>query len=128
MGTDERRSYITFLYADGGIQWTTGDASGGSGGFGGTPAQAGFNAGDRIRFFNVPGSRTPEIINIASTSNVGRPGVWIFRMDEEIIITAGCSEDTSSGMSTYDIYVMYRNDFQQTNCEKNGKIWYLYIN
>lgn len=97
MGTDERRAYVIFLYADGEIQWTTGDASDGVNGFGGTPAQAGFNAGDRIRFFNVPGSRTAEIIKIANTSNVNKPGVWVFRIDDERIVIAGCSMEASNG-------------------------------
>lgn len=35
---------VVFSYAD--MQWTTGDASGGSGGFGGTPATVGINKGD----------------------------------------------------------------------------------
>ncbi|SEL44977.1 Nidogen-like [Roseivivax marinus] len=34
---------IQFRYED--VQWTTGNASGGSGGFGGTPARAGYTAG-----------------------------------------------------------------------------------
>lgn len=62
------------------IQWTTGDASGGSGGFGGTPAKAGFNAGDGINYATVPGSRTSQIVNISMTSNVGVPGMWTFKM------------------------------------------------
>lgn len=82
-----------FLYADDLIQWTTGRASGGSGGLGGTEAQVGFNAGDGIRFASVPGSQTPAIINIASTSNVGRPGVWLFRVDQEEIIISGCDDN-----------------------------------
>ena len=81
MATDGIRSFVIFLYADGLIQWTTGDASGGSGGLGGTPAQVGYNAGDGIRFASVPGSRTSQIINIANTSNIAIPGVWIFRVD-----------------------------------------------
>jgi len=73
------------LYADGEIQWTTGDASTGSGGLGGTPAHVGFNAGDGVRFALLPESNTPEIINIDTTSNVGVPGVWIFQVDGENI-------------------------------------------
>ena len=73
-------SYVTFLYADDGIQWTTT--------FTRVPAQVGFNAGDGINFANVPGSQTSEIINIASTSNIGIDGVWIFRVDGEKIVTA----------------------------------------
>ena len=83
--TNGRRSFAIFLYADGEIQWTTGDLSGGSSGFGGTPAQVGFNAGDGLRFASVPGSQTSDIVNIDSTSNVDRRGVWIFRIDEEEI-------------------------------------------
>ena len=39
-------------------EWTTGDASDGVGGFGGTPAQAGFDAGNGVDFVEIPGSRT----------------------------------------------------------------------
>ena len=75
-------SFVTFLYADGEIQWTTGDVSGGSGGLGGTPALAGFNTGDGIRFSTVPGSLTDDVTNITNTSNVGIPGVWLFQINE----------------------------------------------
>lgn len=92
MITDGRRSFVIFLYADGEIQWTTGDASGGTNGLGGTEAQVGFNAGDGIRFTSVPGSQTPAIINIDTTSNVGNPGVWIFQVDaDEVPPTPGCT-------------------------------------
>ena len=92
--TNGRRSFAIFLYADGEIQWTTGDASGGSGGFGGTQAQVGFNAGDGERFANVTESQTADIVNIDSTTNVDRQGVWIFRIDEkEINIIQECKND-----------------------------------
>ncbi len=42
---------VCFCYGD--MNWTTGDASGGSGGFGGFPATAGVNKGDGIDFFNI---------------------------------------------------------------------------
>jgi len=82
------QSFVIYLYADGQIQWTTGDSSGGSGGLGGIPAQVGFNAGDGVNFAIVPESRTPDIINIDTTSNVGIPGVWIFQVNEERIAIA----------------------------------------
>ena len=69
------------LYADGGIQWTTGDDSGGFGGLGGTEALAGINVGDGNNI-TIPGSLTPSIINITRTSNVGIPGVWMFKVSE----------------------------------------------
>ncbi|GBL11044.1 hypothetical protein MSj_02542 [Microcystis aeruginosa Sj] len=69
---------IEFRYGQ--LQWTTGSASGGSGGLGGTPAQAGFDAGDGINFFTLPGSRTSEVLNLANISNVSldTPGLWSF--------------------------------------------------
>ncbi|XP_069057914.1 alpha-tectorin-like [Pleurodeles waltl] len=65
------------------IEWTTGTTSGGdrSTGLGGTQAQAGFNSGGSSHYFSIPGSRTADILNVASTSNVNTPGVWAFRVD-----------------------------------------------
>ena len=71
-----------FLYADGRIQWTTGDTSNGIDGLGGTEALAGINAGDGVNSITIPGSLTPDIINITQTSNVGIPGVWMFKVGE----------------------------------------------
>lgn len=42
---------VCFSYDD--MQWTTGDASGGLGGFGGTPATVGVNAGNGVDFFQI---------------------------------------------------------------------------
>ena len=68
------------MYAEGRIQWTTGDRSGGLHGLGGTEALVGIDAGDCINHVTVPGSRTSDIINITRTSNVGIPGVWMFQV------------------------------------------------
>jgi cysteine-rich repeat protein len=57
-------------------EWTTGDASGGSMGLGGTPAQAGLDAGDDVNFVTLPGSLTMRVLELCTTSNVGEPGVW----------------------------------------------------
>ena len=42
---------VGFCYQD--MQWTTGDASGGTNGFGGTPATAGVNYGDGINYLQI---------------------------------------------------------------------------
>jgi len=42
---------VCFCYDD--MQWTTGSASGGSGGFGGVPATVGANKGDGVAFFLI---------------------------------------------------------------------------
>ncbi|MEZ4395006.1 MAG: nidogen-like domain-containing protein [Polyangiales bacterium] len=63
-------------------EWTTGDASGGSMGLGGTPAQAGFDAGDTMNSTTLPGSRTMAVLNLCTTTNVtgGAPGLWRFQI------------------------------------------------
>ena len=84
LATNEHKSFAIFQYAHGRIQWTTGDASGGNNGLGGTEAVAGINFGNAHDFppFTLPGSLTPEILRIDETSNVGIPGVWIFQIGE----------------------------------------------
>ena len=88
-----------FLYLDDGINWVTGDASGGMDGFGGTEAFVGFNFGGPTpgdsTYFAVEGSRTPEVANIETTSNVNVAGLWIFQVNEANIITTD-GEYTSS--------------------------------
>ncbi len=69
---------VEFRYEQ--LEWTTGNASGGSGGLGGTEAQAGYDAGNGTDYFVLPGSRTPDVLNLQDTSNVGpaSPGLWSF--------------------------------------------------
>ena len=66
--------------------------------------QAGFNAGDGKNFLNIPNSRTPEIINIASTSNKQKPGVWFFKVDGETVKNEECKE--SGSMIYHNIAVL----------------------
>jgi len=81
MATGIMESFVIFLYADGEIQWTTGEASDE------TEALAGINAGDGVNYITIPGSLTPSIINITQTSNVGILGTWIFKVNEGNIFT-----------------------------------------
>lgn len=62
------------------LEWTTGDASNGQGGLGGTPAQAGYDDGQLAHYYSLPGSLTPEVLNLANLSNVSTntPGLWTF--------------------------------------------------
>ena len=80
-------------------EWTTGNASGGSGGFGGTPAQAGFDAGNSVDFVEIPGSRTASILNLCTTSNVGEPGVWRFSVRGGAVICPGAGDACDTGMT-----------------------------
>ncbi len=62
------------------LEWTTGDLNGGTGGFGGISAQAGFDAGDLTNFLVLPGSQTGDVLNLQHSGNVGggTPGLWTF--------------------------------------------------
>jgi hypothetical protein len=53
--------------------------------------QAGFNAGDGQRYFNIPGSRTADMAEVETTTNVGVPGRWAFRIDDAQVRVGGCS-------------------------------------
>lgn len=79
LATDEKASFAIFLYPK--VEWTTGDYSGGKNGLGGTPAQAGINAGDGNRCTSVFEALTDEIINIDKSSNVKQDGVYVYRVD-----------------------------------------------
>jgi len=72
-------SFVIFLYSD--IQWTTSDSTGNYG-LDGTEALAGINGCDDVNDVVIPGSLTQNIIGITETSNVGIPGVWMFRVDQ----------------------------------------------
>uniref|UniRef100_A0A914CP32 Uncharacterized protein n=1 Tax=Acrobeloides nanus TaxID=290746 RepID=A0A914CP32_9BILA len=85
LATNGAQAFAIFYYNN--ITWTTGDASGGTNGLGGTPAFAGFDAGDGVHRYVITGSCNSSIINLASETNIGKPGVWVFQIDDYTIIT-----------------------------------------
>uniref|UniRef100_A0A3P9BQA7 Sushi, nidogen and EGF like domains 1 n=1 Tax=Maylandia zebra TaxID=106582 RepID=A0A3P9BQA7_9CICH len=94
--TDGELSFTIFQYNN--ITWTTGmHASSGGNliGLGGIAAQAGFNAGDGKRYFNIPGSRTADVVNVEGTTNVGFPGRWVFRIDDANVEVGSCNNSAS---------------------------------
>nr|XP_058909699.1 sushi, nidogen and EGF-like domain-containing protein 1 isoform X1 [Kogia breviceps] len=94
--TDGKLSFTIFNYES--ITWTTGthaSSGGDAAGLGGIAAQAGFNAGDGQRYFSIPGSRTADVAEVESTTNVGVPGRWAFRIDDAQVRVGGCGHTTS---------------------------------
>ncbi|XP_051624933.1 sushi, nidogen and EGF-like domain-containing protein 1 [Manacus candei] len=81
LASDGVTCFVLLNYGD--LQWTTGIANMGDPhtGLGGIPAQAGFNSGDDVHYYNVPGSRTPTVQTLSHRSNLGVPGRWAFRVD-----------------------------------------------
>ena len=83
---DRNSSFVMFNYAQ--LEWTTGDSDGGdASGLGGTEAMAGFDAGDGVNYEKVPGSMTPEVLQLTQTSNVRVPGRWIYRLSSSTFST-----------------------------------------
>jgi len=79
-------------------EWTTGDASSGTGGFGGTPAQVGFDAHDGVNFVSVPNSLTMNILDQCTGSNVGEPGIWRFSVHDGMVACPDAGEVCDTGM------------------------------
>ena len=75
IASDTTRSFIIFLYEQ--LQWTTGDASGGSGGLGGTEAGIGLGAGDGAHHFTIAVSNTPQVLGLTYMSNIDTAGVLV---------------------------------------------------
>ncbi|XP_022099546.1 sushi domain-containing protein 2-like [Acanthaster planci] len=101
--TDSVYSFTIFNYGE--LQWTTGSASFGDKQTGlagdnerAVPAQVGFNAGDGLNFYSVPNSQTDEILKINTTTNIRKPGRWMFRIDGKEIEAAGCENDLDGNL------------------------------
>lgn len=104
-------------------QWTTGNASSGTGGlstlmttpasctvdsdcgtyqvrcdggrcYRGIPGQAGFDAGNDTDYVMIPGSRTNDISRLlCDDSNVGEPGVWRFLVQDGAVVCPDAGEE-----------------------------------
>ena len=119
LAADNAASYVIYQYADDEIQWTTSSSSGGTDGLGGNAALVGYNAGDCIRYRTVRESRTAEIINITKTSNVGMPGVYVFKVDGMERCTIGThSTITTSPCSITTITKTVTSTFSATTVTK----------
>ena len=86
--TDELFSYTIFNYAK--LTWVTGDASQGSGGFGGTAAMVGINAGDGRNSKMFKYSLTDRVVEVLNDTNM--------RDD-----TRDCTMDAFKGQYVYQI-------------------------
>ncbi|MFZ5790146.1 MAG: nidogen-like domain-containing protein [Pseudomonadota bacterium] len=81
------------------IDWTTGDASGGSGGLGGVVARAGWNSGDGTHFFELPQSGIQnEMLSLETSSNpnTAPDGNWVFSVVGGQVVSSD-GDDTIDG-------------------------------
>ena len=99
---------IAFRYEN--IDWTTGGASGGSNGLGGTPARAGYSAGDGVDYYELPQSGSEaDLLALESASNVGTPGTFVFSVRNGVptvgITIGGASIDEGDGGTTHYVSI-----------------------
>ena len=72
------------------VNWTTGDASGGSGGIGGEVARAGYSAGDGVSFIELPqsGDQAGMLALDELAGNTGSIGLWRFDVVNGVVLIA----------------------------------------
>ncbi|PIO32809.1 hypothetical protein AB205_0165870 [Aquarana catesbeiana] len=76
--TDGNQTFLLYNYAD--IQWPS---TQGNGSYQVGPlALAGLNSGYNTGYYTFPGSLTPFIASLSSTSNVNVTGRWAFKVDQ----------------------------------------------
>lgn len=97
---------ISYIYED--VNWTTGDASGGSNGFGGTVARAGYSAGDGEHYYEIPFSGSQSgMLGLDDYRVAGMPeaGVWDLSVLNGSIQGIGLenNDDNLEGTSASDI-------------------------
>ncbi len=96
IGTGGGNFDIVFRYES--INWTTGDASGGSGGLGGYVARAGYSAGDGVagHYYELSGSGNQSaMLALPSTSgDTGIAGVQIFQVNSGSVTEASVASGT----------------------------------
>ena len=93
--TDGLFSFTIFNYAN--LTWVTGDASGGSNGFGGTPAMVGINAGDGVNFKKFKYSLTDNVIEVLNDTNMrdcNLKGQYVYQIDTVAIFDDKNCKDT----------------------------------
>ena len=79
LASDGQVSYVLMMYTQ--ISWTLTNST--------LPAWVGFSAGDGTRYTSVTDTFSVSIRNLSSTSNINQAGVWIFRVDENTVLSGG---------------------------------------
>lgn len=93
---------IVFRYTD--MNWTTGSASGGSGGLGGTIARAGFAFGQDLSFELPSAGNQNSMLGLEDNpGNTGVDGVWLFDIrDGALVNVGGAGNDSLVGADDSD--------------------------
>ena len=105
--TDGLFSFTIFNYAE--LTWVTGDESGGIGGFGGTAAMVGINAGDGINFKKFKHSLTNRVVEVLQDTNMNDcmdetlKGQYVYQIDTVPIFDENNCKDQVRDLPTFDL-------------------------
>jgi hypothetical protein len=55
--------------------------------------KCGFNAGDGTTYFSITGSNMSTVLTLPVHSNIGKRGVWVFKIDNAVIEEGGCNTE-----------------------------------
>ena len=105
--TDGLFSFTILNYAE--LTWVTGDESGGTGGFGGTAAMVGINAGDGINFKKFNYSLTDRVVEVLNDTNMidcmddTLKGQYVYQIDTVPIFDENNCKDRFRGLPTFDL-------------------------
>ena len=80
LATEGPTTYVMFHYGD--IQWSRDGVT------------IGFNAGDGVRFFILP--EASDVFGLVNSTNVGIPGTFIFRVDQDQTLSMPCKSKNKS--------------------------------
>ena len=94
LASDGQISYVLMMYTQ--ISWTLTNST--------LPAWAGFSAGDGARYTSITDTFSVSIRNLSSASNINQDGVWIFRVDENTVLSGG-----KNYLNTYAHIDIYAN-------------------
>lgn len=83
MASDGENLFVIFLYSN--ISWIKTTPT--------SFAQVGFDAGDGINFYTLPGSYTEAVMNVTQISNVGVPGMLVFKVSGPSVKVGGCLDE-----------------------------------
>lgn len=94
---------VVFRY--GSVEWTSGDLQGGSGGLGGTAAQAGYRIGSTgsTNLLAASGNEAALLALPQTPGNTGIAGLYVFHFTPASApVTGGAGDDTLTGTSGFD--------------------------
>jgi len=100
----DSNDYSAVIFNYGVMQWATGDASGGVGGFGGSPAVIGFSEGTGSSYMQFPGSLTNNVIDVNQGTNafiagVPQTGQYVFYVSHDVsCINSACCDDPAQSV------------------------------